>query len=126
MENRKRRMTAGLLAGAIGIALAAAGCKLPEIDIAAVDFASLSDGSYEGSYKAEMGSASVKVGVSGGRVTGIDLVAFDSSPVGEPAKAMPGRVVERQGLDADCVSGATYSSKVILKAIENALTAVGK
>ena len=35
-------------------------------------------------------------------------------------------VIERQGLDADCVSGATYSSKVILKAIENALTGTGE
>jgi len=117
---------AGLLAVAIGMALSMTGCKMPSIDIGTVDFASLADGSYEGSYKAGMGSATVKVGVGGGKVTGIELVAFDSSPIGKPATAMTGRVVERQGLDADCVSGATYSSKVILKAIENALTATGK
>jgi uncharacterized protein with FMN-binding domain len=126
MEKRTRGIISGLLAGAIGMALAASGCRLPEIEVGSVDFRAIPDGSYEGSYKAEMGSATVKVGIAGGRVTGIELVAFDSSPIGEPAKAMTGRVVERQGLDADCVSGATYSSKVILKAIENALPATGK
>jgi len=30
-------------------------------------------------------------------------------------------VIENQSLDVDAISGATYSSKVILKAIENAL-----
>jgi uncharacterized protein with FMN-binding domain len=126
MDYRKDPWRTGVLALAVMAALSLASCKLPEIDIDAIDFATLADGSYEGGYKAEMGSATVRVAVSGGRVTGIELVAFDSSPLGEPAKAMTGRVVERQGLDADCVSGATYSSKVILKAIENALTAVGK
>ena len=126
MNYRKSVTLTGLLALAVGMALSLTGCKLAEIEVGTINFASLADGSYEGSYKAEMGSATVKVGVSGGRVTGIELVAFDSSPIGEPAKAMTGRVVDRQGLDADCVSGATYSSKVILKAIENALTASGK
>ena len=126
MNYRKSVTLTGLLALAVGMALSLTGCKLAEIEVGTINFASLADGSYEGSYKAEMGSATVKVGVSGGRVTGIELVAFDSSPIGEPAKAMTGRVVDRQGLDADCVSGATYSSKVILKAIENALTATGK
>jgi len=126
MEYRKNSKLAGFLAATIGMALSLAGCKMPAIDIGTVDFASLADGSYEGSCKAEMGSATVKVGVLAGRVTGIELLAFDSSPIGEPAKAMTGRVIERQGLDADCVSGATYSSKVILKAIENALTGTGE
>ena len=89
MDYRKDPKMTVLLALAVGAALALAGCKLPEIDIATIDFASLADGSYGGSYKADMGSATVKVGVSGGRVTGIELVAFDSSPIGEPAKAMP-------------------------------------
>lgn len=122
MEYRKNGKMAGFLAVAIGMALAATGCTLPEIDIVPIDFASLSDGSYEGSYKAEMGSASVRVGVSGGRVIAIDLLALDASPIGEPARVMPERVVEGQSLDVDTVSGATYSCKVILKAIENALT----
>ena len=40
---------------------------------------------------------------------------------GTPAEVIPEKVVETQTLEVDIVSGATYSSKVILKAIENAL-----
>ncbi|GAI95081.1 unnamed protein product, partial [marine sediment metagenome] len=36
------------------------------------------------------------------------------------------KVVEAQTLQVDAVSGATYSSKVILKAIENALNNANK
>jgi len=35
-------------------------------------------------------------------------------------------VVEAQTLEVDAISGATYSSKVILKAIENALNIASK
>ena len=52
----------------------------------------------------------------------LELTAFESSPLGAPAaKAIPGRVLEAQGLGVDLVSGASYSSKVILKAVEDAL-----
>lgn len=123
MVERKNAMKSAISAFfVVGIALAVAGCKLPEIEIEAVDFSALADGSYVGDYKAEMGSATVKVEAKGGRVTGVELVAFDSSPIGVPAKAIPARVVERQSLEVDTISGATYSCRVILKAIANALT----
>ena len=41
---------------------------------------------------------------------------------GTPAEIIPKKVVDAQSLKVDVVSGATNSSKVILKAIENALT----
>lgn len=42
--------------------------------------------------------------------------------VDNKAKIINNHVVEKQTLDVDLVSGATVSSKVILKAIENALS----
>lgn len=36
------------------------------------------------------------------------------------AESIPQMVIEAQSLEVNVVSGATYSSKVILKAIENA------
>jgi uncharacterized protein with FMN-binding domain len=45
---------------------------------------------------------------------------------GGPAEIIPIKVVEAQSLDVDIVSGATSSSKVILKAIENALNSASK
>ena len=50
----------------------------------------------------------------------IELKKHDNGQ-GFPAEIIPGKVVEAQSLEVDIVSGATYSSKVILKAIENAL-----
>ena len=45
---------------------------------------------------------------------------------GSGAERIPATVVEKQTLQIDMVSGATYSSKVILKAIENALLNASK
>jgi uncharacterized protein with FMN-binding domain len=41
---------------------------------------------------------------------------------GQPAERITDDVLAAQTLDVDVVAGATYSSKVILKAIETALT----
>ncbi|NCC85175.1 MAG: FMN-binding protein [Clostridia bacterium] len=42
--------------------------------------------------------------------------------MGQAAEALPSQVVEAQTLQVDLVSGASFSSKVILLAIEDALT----
>lgn len=103
------------------IALAASSCRLPTIDIGLVDFSSVEAGSYEGSWDGGMVKARVAVGADDGYVTGITILRHDCG-TGKPAEAIVGRVVERQSLQVDTVSGATYSSRVILRAIENALT----
>jgi uncharacterized protein with FMN-binding domain len=44
---------------------------------------------------------------------------------GQGAEIIPDKVMEVQSLKVDSVSGATYSSKVILKAIQDALLKAG-
>jgi uncharacterized protein with FMN-binding domain len=59
-------------------------------------------------------------------ITAIDLVQHTNGQGGAAAE-MPGKVVEAQSLLVDAVSTATYSSKVILLAIRDALqNAVGE
>lgn len=70
-------------------------------------------------------SAEVRVTVKGQRITGIELLEHNSGK-GAPAEVIPGRAVEAKSLDVDAVSGATYSSKVILKTKENALESAGR
>lgn len=94
--------------------------QLVDLTIADVDLTKLEDGIYTGSYKVFPVAAEVKVTISGHKITEIELVKHDNGQ-GAPAEIIPGKVVEAQTLDVDIVSGATYSSKVILKAIENAL-----
>lgn len=65
-------------------------------------------------------SATVEVIIEGGRIEDIRLLDHGNG-MGQPAEAIIEDVVEDQSLDVDSVSGATYSSRVILKAIEAAL-----
>ena len=102
-------------------AFLAASCATPAIEVKSLDFSRLRDGSYEGSYTGGMGKASVSLVVADRKVTAATLTHFESSPVGAPAKAVLERVLAAQSLAVDGVSGATYSSKVILRAVQDAL-----
>ena len=94
--------------------------KLTDSNISNVDLSKVADGIYTGNYKVFPVIAEVKVIVKNHEITGIELLKHKSGR-GAPAEIIPGKVVEAQTLEVDVVSGATYSSKVILKAIENAL-----
>lgn len=90
---------------------------IPDVELAAV-----SDGVYSGSYSNFPISVKVAVTVQDHVITDIALIEHRHGQ-GAAAEAVPGIVTEAQSLDVDAVSGATYSSKAILKAISNALTA---
>lgn len=63
----------------------------------------------------------VDVTVSGGEITNIDLVEHRNER-GAAGEGVIGEILANQSLEVDAVSGATNSSRVILKAVENALT----
>ena len=118
----------------IGIIFAVIGVKtyleanlkqLVDLKISDVDLTKLEDGVYVGNYKAFPVAAEVKVTINKHEITEIELVKH-SNGQGASAETIPAKVVEAQTLDVDIVSGATYSSKVILKAIENALNGINK
>jgi uncharacterized protein with FMN-binding domain len=94
--------------------------KLSYSTISNIDLSKIKDGIYSGSYKAFPINVQVKVTVSNQKITGIELVKHDNGQ-GAAAETITDKVIEAQTLEVDVVSGATYSSKVILKAIENAL-----
>ena len=94
--------------------------KMKKLEIETLDVCDIEDGVYVGSYDANVISASVKVTVSGGKIESIDLTSHKYDR-GGPAIAIVDEVIQAQSLDVDVVSGATNSSKTILKAIENAL-----
>lgn len=94
-------------------------------ELADIDLAAIEDGVYLGSYSSFPVSAEISVTVVDHVITGIDLIKHDNGQ-GAPAEAIIDTVVGSQTLRVDSVSGATYSSRVILKAIENALLGVQK
>jgi uncharacterized protein with FMN-binding domain len=78
------------------------------------------DGTYEGSTEIFPVTASVRVTVSGGRITDIVMLSHGHGP-NHGADAILPRVIAAQSLAVDAVTGSTYSSKVVRKAIETAL-----
>ena len=91
----------------------------------AVDFSSLLDGTYEGSYAGGMykwRANDCVVTVSDGRVSDIQLGGSkDPGAENTDYKVLYERVIEDQTLQVDTISGATLTSKAYLQAVENAL-----
>ncbi len=78
------------------------------------------DGTYSGSYTCFPVSVTVSVTVKDNTITDIAIIEHQNGQ-GKPAEKITDTVIEKQSITVDAVSGATYSSIVILKAIENAL-----
>ena len=94
--------------------------KINKLTIDTVAMNQVKDGTYEGSTAIFPVTASVRVTVSGGRITDIVMLSHGHGPH-HGADAILLRVISAQSLAVDAVSGATYSSKVVLKAVETAL-----
>jgi uncharacterized protein with FMN-binding domain len=60
------------------------------------------------------------VAVSEGRITWVDILRHEHGR-GEAAEAITAHIVDGQTLAVDVISGASLSSKMILKAVEDAL-----
>lgn len=85
----------------------------------------LADGVYTGAAQSFNGELKLEVTVSGGRVVGINVVSHNDTPgVSDGAfeQVIPA-IIEAQSADVDAASGATVTSKAIMKAFEAALPA---
>jgi uncharacterized protein with FMN-binding domain len=90
------------------------------ITIGNVDLSLVPDGTYTGSVETIWVGATVNVQVKDHRI--IDIGLDHRHDRGAAAEVVVARVLEEQSLQVDMVTGATSSSKVILKAIEKALS----
>ena len=89
--------------------------------------ANLNDGVYTGSGQGYNGPIRVRVTVSGGNITNVEILSnSDDAPFFNRAKAVIGRLLGSPGKSVDTVSGATYSSRGIIDAVRNALSSAGK
>ncbi len=94
--------------------------NLVNVEISQIDIESIEDGTYIGEYSSPPVNAEVQVEVRDGKITDIEILEHDHGQ-GESAEAIVDSVIAEQKIDVDSISGATYSSRVILKAIEDAL-----
>lgn len=82
------------------------------------------DGTYEGISPGYASGLKVQVKIESGKITSVDVVSHNETP-GFYEKAfekVPVEIVQKQSTDVDTASGATYSSRGIINAVNNALS----
>lgn len=109
-----------LAAGAAMAYMAKELAPLEQVVIPEADLSVVQDGVFEGSYKAGPVQVVLDVTVKDHQITKIDLIKHVNGQ-GRPAEAILDQVIDAQSLQVDAVTGATYSSKAILLAIQDAL-----
>lgn len=87
------------------------------------DPAAYKDGTYYGTGTGFGGTLKVKVEISGGKITSIQIMENqDGSEYISKASALINTIIQNQSTNVDTVSGATYSSVGIIQAVRNALS----
>ncbi|AIQ73490.1 MULTISPECIES: FMN-binding protein [Paenibacillus] len=116
-----------------GILLTAPGRhEVQQLTINVIDIQNLREGTYVGEYigiKDHSRDTKVRAIISAERLTDIKILKGALDKTGNPAELKDGlgigdlfsHVIESQSLQVDVISGATLTSKIHLKALENAL-----
>lgn len=88
-----------------------------------LNISKIADGEYEGEGQGYKGPIKVKVTVADGKVTKIDIrEQTETDYIAEPAfDSIPIWVIEKQSVEVDIVSSATFTSEGLIEAITNAL-----
>ena len=90
------------------------------LEIGTVDLNTVADGEYIGVCQNKILIAVVKVRVQNHEIMDIEVLEHKASYMGQ-AERIAGEVCAGQTLEVDAISGATFTSDTVLKAIENAL-----
>lgn len=86
-----------------------------------IDARRIPDGTYIGECDVQFIFSKVSVTVKDGEIVAIELLEHRNDR-GDAATGIEQRIVEQQRIDVDAVAGATNSSTVIKKVVDNALT----
>ena len=86
----------------------------------------LKDGVYTGSGQGFNGPIRVRVTISKGSITNVEILSHsDDNPYFGRARSVISKILGKPNKSVDTVSGATYSSRGILDAVRNALSKAG-
>ena len=100
--------------------LAAYQQEMAAVTLSGISAKGVPDGVYEGSCDVGYIEARVRVTVADGTMTSIDLLEHRNER-GAAGEGVVNRMLDAQTTDVDSVSGATNSSRVIRRAVENAI-----
>lgn len=90
------------------------------IDFETIDYNLLRDGTFQGEYSTLLVHAIVEISIEEHTIKEIRIIKHDCGK-GQPAETIIEMMIENNNHHVDTVSGATMSSNVIMKAVENAL-----
>lgn len=101
--------------------------EAPAVEETAAE-ATLADNEYIGEADGFGGKIKVKVTMDGDKIAKIDVLSHsETAGVSDPAfKTIPDAIIKAQSTSVDAASGATFSSKGIMAAVEDALSKVAK
>ncbi len=92
-----------------------------QIPIGHVDLEKVKDGEYSGDFTYGGFTYVVNVAVGNHAITRINVIHNRNTSHAKKAEGVISRIMAEQKNDMDAVSGATTTSKALLKAVENAL-----
>jgi len=95
--------------------------KVKNLPLADIDISSISDGVYEGSFSGYRWDNTVQVTVKDGKITDFEVVTEKMSKSPQVVNGIREKLIARQDLHIDAVSGASVNTRAYLKAIEDAL-----
>ena len=91
-----------------------------------INNAKLKDGQYTGVAQGFSGPITVRVTIANGSITNVEILSHsDDAPYFAKAMSVVSRILGKPGKTVDTVSQATYSSRGIINAVNNALSKAG-
>jgi uncharacterized protein with FMN-binding domain len=91
-------------------------------EIKDIDLNEIADGKYTGEFSYNKTLCKVEVTVSDHRIEAINILENGTTEYAKKAEAVIDKVIDEQKTNVDEISGATTTSKALLKAVESALS----
>ena len=94
--------------------------QLNGFDKTGIEISQVQDGIYEGKSETDLVKVEVRVTVLNGEISDIEILKHECG-LGKPAEEMIPEMIQKNDVEVDAISSATFSSEVIKDAIRNAL-----
>jgi uncharacterized protein with FMN-binding domain len=91
-------------------------------EIKDIDLNEIADGKYTGEFSYNNTLCKVEVAVNNHRIEAINILENGTTKYAKKAEAVIDKVIDEQKTNVDEISGATTTSKALLKAVESALS----
>ncbi len=121
-------VAAGILAIGYGVIMILMAARFKEqktvraMPIQDIDLAKIRDGSFPGDFSYGDFTYQVTVTVKNHRIEDVKILKNRTTEHAQRAEGVVEEILKSQSLNVDAVSGATTTSKALLKTVENALT----